>query len=455
MVTSGRTARLRLLAFWLTAAVVLALSPSAGRTPVGAQDQALVTACPVEAPTSTFADREGISDAHRSNVDCAASFEIVQGFEDGTYRPRLAVRRDQMASFIARTLDAAGVELPQASGNAFTDVTSGPHLANINRLAEAGIVEGGPLDRPESEFGPGLETRRDQMASFIVRAAGYAFGGDINLFYEATQRFDDVPPGNTHFGKVNFADEAGLAQGFADGLFRPGVSTLRDQMASFVVRLLSFLAVPVNVDLEAPESGTVSETVAARATVTDQFDRPFPGEAVAFTTDETTVPESATVRSNTNGQADFSFTSMAPETVTITAQIDGLAGEFPDHNFREATGDSGQAAVVFRPGVDGSGQTITLTASPMTAQAVVEQVTFTATVRGSGSTPLADQLVSFRAAGAIPLPPAGAAVTDTDGRATFQLTSATPGQVTVTATVGTGSTARSASVTVTFVALPL
>lgn len=453
MIISDRIALVRVLTVWLTAAAILVLSPAVGTAPVDAQGQALATACPVEAPASTFTDRERISDAHRSNVDCAALFDVVQGFEDSTYRPRLEVRRDQMASFIARTLDAAGVALPQASGNAFTDVASGPHLDNINRLAAAGIVEGGPLGRPEAEFGPELHTRRDQMASFLVRAAGYAFAGDINFFYEATQRFDDVPLGNTHFGKVNFADEAGLAQGFEDGNYRPGVSTLRDQMASFVVRLMSFLAVPVNVDVDAPSSAAVSENVIARATVTDQFDRPFPGEAVAFSTDRATVPESATVTSDGDGQADFEFTSTLPETVTVTAEIDGPADEFPDHNFRQATGDTAQTAVAFRRVTDGAAEAITVTAEPMTARAIVEQVTVTATVVGPGGAPLANQPVRFLATGAVPVPQVGAGVTDNNGRASFQLTSATPGNVTIAATVGTGANERSATVTVTFVAL--
>lgn len=53
------------------------------------------------------------------------------------------------------------------------------------------------------------------------------------------QASPDVGPDNTHFANVNGASEAGLAQRFGDGTFRSAEGVRRDQMASFVVRLLT------------------------------------------------------------------------------------------------------------------------------------------------------------------------------------------------------------------------
>ena len=196
--------------------------------------------CPGDVPPAPFIDRASIPEAHRGNVDCAAERGIVQGFTDNTYGPTLDVRRDQMASFIARTLDAADVELPAASGDRFDDVGEGSvHDDAIHRLAAAEIVLGGPGDLPASSYGPGQDVRRDQMASFLVRAAEFA---TEQTLANQTQAFDDVPPSNTHFANVNGAFEAGLAQGYATGLYGPADSVRRDQMASFVVRLLVALA---------------------------------------------------------------------------------------------------------------------------------------------------------------------------------------------------------------------
>jgi murein DD-endopeptidase MepM/ murein hydrolase activator NlpD len=45
---------------------------------------------------------------HVSEIEALAGAGIVEGFVDGTYRPRDGVRRDQMASYLARTLTLIG-----------------------------------------------------------------------------------------------------------------------------------------------------------------------------------------------------------------------------------------------------------------------------------------------------------------------------------------------------------
>lgn len=196
--------------------------------------------CPEgEVPAADFADRDEIPEAHRVNVDCAAWRDIVTGFEDGTYGPALDVRRDQMATFIAGMLQAAEVDLPEPRDGRFDDVDPGNvHDDAIHRLAAAEIVLGGPEGLDDNEYGPALEIRRDQMASFLLRAVEFATGDDLG---SQTQAFDDVPAGNAHFANVNGAAEANYARGFGDNTYRPGLDVRRDQMASFVVRVFEDL----------------------------------------------------------------------------------------------------------------------------------------------------------------------------------------------------------------------
>lgn len=343
----------RYLAVLCAAAIMMSLLPLASGAFAQEQDDDLADACPVEPTESGFDDRDDIPDAHVANVDCAAFFDIVVGFLDNTYRPRVPVRRDQMASFIANTLDAAEVALPSGEDDQFTDVNSGPHRENVNRLAEADIVRGGPQDLPSTQYGPALRTRRDQMASFLMRAAGYALFDDPDHFENqlddpGDQQFDDVPPGNTHFGNVNAAAVHRLAQGFGNDEYRPRLATTRDQMASFVVRLLNFLAVPTSVeitDLDPGETATVGETVTVTATVYDQYGNPAAETTTVTFTAETTSPptETQTVVTDENSEAEFAFTSQAPETVTVTATIDAPGGNFI------ADGDSDTVEVEFVP----------------------------------------------------------------------------------------------------------
>lgn len=186
-----------------------------------------------------LADRATVPAVHRYPVDCAFLHEIVQGFADDHFHPARSVRRDQMASFVARALDTAGVELPAAGGERFTDVEAGsPHDEAVHRLAAAEIVQGGPEGRAADAYGPALTVRRDQMASFLLRAAQFATGEELA---DQTQRFADVPPANAHFGTVNGAQELGLVRGHPDGTYRPHADVRRDQMSTFVVRLLERL----------------------------------------------------------------------------------------------------------------------------------------------------------------------------------------------------------------------
>ncbi|HVM13353.1 MAG TPA: choice-of-anchor P family protein [Egibacteraceae bacterium] len=100
-------------------------------------------ACPDESnPPAPFTDRAGIPTVHRLNVDCAFNNDIAEGFTDQTFRPRDRVRRDQFASFLVRTLREGGVDLPEATDQGFTDIQGNPHEDNINILARTGITAG-------------------------------------------------------------------------------------------------------------------------------------------------------------------------------------------------------------------------------------------------------------------------------------------------------------------------
>ncbi|MEX2619419.1 MAG: PQQ-dependent sugar dehydrogenase [Egibacteraceae bacterium] len=118
----------------------------------------------------------------------------------------------------------------------FTDRAAIPaaHLANIDCASFHDIVEG----FADGSSGPTLPVRRDQMASFLIRAAEFATDQQLA---SQTQAFTDVPRATTHFANVNAAAELGLAQGFGDGTYRPGNDVHRDQMTTFVIRLLAHL----------------------------------------------------------------------------------------------------------------------------------------------------------------------------------------------------------------------
>jgi hypothetical protein len=198
-------------------------------------------ACPGGARKADYVDWAEIPPAHVRAVDCATARGIVRGGGDGAFEPRRDVRRDQMASLIARTVDSAeGVRgLPDAedADDGFDDLEDNVHAEQIRRLFAAGIVTG----RTETTYAPASSTRRDQVASFALRAYAYASGTDLETLESDRQAFEDVGPDNAHFAAVNGAAELGLIRGRTTDRYAPGSRMSRDQLATVVVGLLEAL----------------------------------------------------------------------------------------------------------------------------------------------------------------------------------------------------------------------
>ena len=58
-------------------------------------------------PASSAGFRDTAGDPHERAIDSVAAAGITTGYGDGTYRPREAVPRGQMATFLARALGIA------------------------------------------------------------------------------------------------------------------------------------------------------------------------------------------------------------------------------------------------------------------------------------------------------------------------------------------------------------
>ncbi len=103
---------------------------------------------------------------HEDAIRRLAAADIVQGRGDGTFDPGAAVRRDQLASLVVRTVEyALGTEVAGGSTTTFTDVTGGVHAANIAAAADRELLRG----KGDGRFDPLGATRRDQAASVLTR----------------------------------------------------------------------------------------------------------------------------------------------------------------------------------------------------------------------------------------------------------------------------------------------
>jgi hypothetical protein len=137
---------------------------------------------------------------HASNIRKLANINVTAGTRGGQdYAPLAAVTRAQMASFISRALTflATGdgqpeVEPPRTSDDYFSDDDGSVHEANIDALAEAGIVQG----FADGTYRPASSVKRDQMASFVMRALDYAVEEMLGWDYAVFMTWEEeVPPG--------------------------------------------------------------------------------------------------------------------------------------------------------------------------------------------------------------------------------------------------------------------
>lgn len=221
---------------------------------------------PTAAP---FTDVSGTGDANAAElglaVRCLATADVAQGNPAGIgadrYGPTLNVTRGQMASFIARMIDAsvaretsesAVKELPPAAqANPFPgDVPDDyVHLNNIKRLQQAGIATGNPGGIGADKYGPEEFVTRAQMASFLNRAVAHIEGGDVSKAGSAQPHGFAAPDANyyvdplpdNHADNIRGITSAGIAQGGGNETYGSAGNVSRQQMARFIPRTLAAL----------------------------------------------------------------------------------------------------------------------------------------------------------------------------------------------------------------------
>ena len=255
----------------LALAAMVASVLAAGAAPAAAvTDRAdhttLLSACVGDATTDRmFTD---VSEGHvfRAAINCIAYYGITKGTGDGTtYSPNQDVTRAQMAVFVARAAEAAGVDLGDARDAGFGDIgdTWGEAQDAINRLASKRMI---PLS---GAFRPDDAITRAEMATFLigllVKAAPdvtidssglilVGTGGSISL---ADDWFADaraaLPPAND--AEISAIYELGVTKGSTpaavqddtkpplDVNYEPHATVTRGAMAAFITRALAHTSV--------------------------------------------------------------------------------------------------------------------------------------------------------------------------------------------------------------------
>ena len=143
-----------------------------------ADDQATWRACLGPATVSSGFDDVSDDSVHAAMINCLAYYGITKGKTTDTFDPSGNVTRSQMALFLARAADAAGIDLGDDMGSGFTDLNPDDteRVSAINRLVAKGIMFGDTatsFDPPSTTlFAPGDYVERWEMAMFLFRVRG-------------------------------------------------------------------------------------------------------------------------------------------------------------------------------------------------------------------------------------------------------------------------------------------
>jgi subtilisin family serine protease len=206
-----------------------------------AADTASVTVTVVEpAPNQVCDDVEGesFSDVdsdppHGGNIACVAGYGIARGFDDGTFGPLQDIRRDQMASFLARTLEVGGFELPTTPASAFPDDSGNEHELEVDQLAEVGIIKG----NDDGDFDPFGRVSRGQMAAFLRRTVEFALDENLTA---AGSDFTDIAD-SEHVDDIEIVAGLDIARGVSSTTYAPTADVTRAQMGTFLARTLQVM----------------------------------------------------------------------------------------------------------------------------------------------------------------------------------------------------------------------
>ncbi|MBR1970793.1 MAG: S-layer homology domain-containing protein [Clostridia bacterium] len=103
-------------------------------------------------------------------VGILSNLKIIEGFEDGTFKPEETITRAQMAAIICRTLGYEAQAQSSKGTTAFTDVAADSWASGYINVAHAqGIING----YGNGLFGPNDKVTYEQAVKMIVAALGY------------------------------------------------------------------------------------------------------------------------------------------------------------------------------------------------------------------------------------------------------------------------------------------
>lgn len=170
-----------------------------------------------------------INHPYYNEIKQASKLGIITGYSDGTYLPKSPIKRHHVSAMIMRS----GAKLESIrDAQDFTDVkTSHPNYENIQKLYQAGIIDGNKVNR---KFYPDDTLTRAQLAKILVLAY------DLKLNENNIMTFKDVSKNDWYNEYVQILASHGITTG-SNGYFNPSKPVTREHFAVFLMRTLNII----------------------------------------------------------------------------------------------------------------------------------------------------------------------------------------------------------------------
>lgn len=151
---------------------------------------------------------------------------IINGFEDGTFRPGESVTRAQLVKMLA----CMSGEQFSDKKSSFTDVAENAWYAPyVVWASKNGIVKGVSA----TEFNPDGAITREQIAAMVFRYCNYK-GIELENSVEARNFTDQKEISSYAVEAISALKNAGIINGYEDGSFRPQKNVSRAEAAKML-----------------------------------------------------------------------------------------------------------------------------------------------------------------------------------------------------------------------------
>ena len=172
------------------------------------------------------------------HITLIASWGLVKGFADDTFRPNSPVTRGQLAVIAYKYLGEPEFTPPEESP--FSDMTpEHTFYKHVTWLAATEVVNG----YEDGTFRPNGKLSRGQLASILFNLIGPG-SGDGEYTAPEESPFEDVDEDFIFYPHIAWLEETGIVNGYGDGTFRPDAALTRGQTAVIIVKVDRFLNPP-------------------------------------------------------------------------------------------------------------------------------------------------------------------------------------------------------------------